>query len=95
VLGCVGMRSRVTLRRIVAASNVSALSASAQVKPPTVFCEAFHTAGTGRFSICVYAFDVILHQCLSRDPFRGLFLPGGEGSSVGFNPLVNYLAGGV
>jgi hypothetical protein len=59
--GCAGMLTRVTIFRVVAAANMTARAAQAQMHPRVAHCQAFHAAVAGGHD----AFDAVqMSACL-------------------------------
>jgi phosphodiesterase/alkaline phosphatase D-like protein len=48
--------------RRIAAADVAALGAAAQMQPPTVLCHAFDATRAAGFRVQIYAFSLILHK---------------------------------
>src|SRR5579863_7362388 len=62
-------RGRVMLRRMlvwrtIAAADVTAFGASAEMQPPSVRCEAFDATCAARFGVQINSFSFSLHACL-------------------------------
>jgi hypothetical protein len=64
VAGCRVMLRRMLAWRAIAAANVTAFSASAQMQPPAVRFQAFEATCTAWFRVQIDSFPFTLHACL-------------------------------
>ena len=72
MLGGFVVLRRMLVGRVVAAADVSALRATAQVQPPTVGCEALDATGAAGFDGWVDAALFVGHGALLLDIARSL-----------------------